>query len=201
MKNPTTASANREIVSSPLSPLFAPYWKQIQENLRAFPEATIPTPLTEGLCRLAKILEVVRIEEQVDAPIARPPGKRGRSQIDRQPLARAFLAKAVLDLASTRQLIEQLQSNLSLRRLCGMTQVPSEATFSRAFARFAHQNLGDSVHQILVEKFVSPEIVMHVSQDSTASMVAVEAREKAIKKGKLPPPAPPAGLKKAWSSS
>ena len=78
-----------------------------------------------------------------EAPVERPPslpawpGGPGRPPEDRQALARAFLAKAVFDVPTTRALIERLQIDGTLRRLCGWTQagaVPSEATFSRAFA-------------------------------------------------------------------
>ncbi|MCY4675106.1 MAG: transposase [Bacteroidetes bacterium] len=34
-------------------------------------------------------------------------------------MARAFLAKAVLNLPTTRALVDRLQSNPTLRRLCG----------------------------------------------------------------------------------
>jgi hypothetical protein len=60
--------------------------------------------------------------------------------------------------------------------------VPSEPTFSRAFAQFAKQNLGDIAHRSLVQKHVSPHTVMHASHDSTA----VEAREKALTKKDKP---------------
>ena len=71
-------------------------------------------------------------------------GGPGRPPEDRQALARAFLAKAVFDVATTRALIERLQIDGTLRRLCGWTRagaVPSEATFSRAFAAFAATGL------------------------------------------------------------
>ena len=42
--------------------------------------------------------------------------------------------------------------------------------------------LGQLTHAALVKKFVSGELVMHISHDSTA----VEAREKALKKVKVP---------------
>ena len=64
----------------------------------------------------------------------------GRPTKNRASLAHAFLAKAVFDLSTTRALIERLQEDEKMRRLCGWTSVraiPSEATFSRAFAEFA----------------------------------------------------------------
>jgi hypothetical protein len=43
----------------------------------------------------------------------------GRPQRDRAALARAFVAKAVLNLPTTEALIDRLQQDRSLKRLCG----------------------------------------------------------------------------------
>ena len=75
----------------------------------------------------------------------------GRPPEDRRALARAFLAKAVWDLPTTRHLIDRLGP--ALRRLCGWSRlgaIPSEATFSRAFAEFAEARLADRMHEALV---------------------------------------------------
>ena len=179
MKNQTESNANEPIVPRRQC-LLAPYWKEVQDKLLFLLEQESQSELTPGLRRVAKILEIVRIEEHVQAP-PRERGRRGRKEIDRRPLARAFLAKAILNLSDTRLLIEQLKQSLCLRGLCSMTRVPSEATFSRAFARFARQDLGERVHRAMVGTFVSEQIVLHVSQDATA----VEAREKARMKDRL----------------
>jgi hypothetical protein len=50
------------------------------------------------------------------------------------------LTKAVLDLKTTRALIERLQVDSKLRRLCGFDlrfALPNESTLSRAFDEFA----------------------------------------------------------------
>lgn len=177
MTNPTSTSANQAIVSSDADSIdqLAPYWKQVTEKLH--PLLEISLEVSPKLLQTAQIFEVVRIEEHVSAPVE---GIRGRKQIDRRPIARAFLAKAVMNLNSTRQLVQFLQQSLSFRHLCGMEKVPSEPTFSRAFAEFAQKNLGDIIHASIVEKFVGNQVVMHCSHDTTA----VEAREKAVKKTK-----------------
>ena len=75
-------------------------------------------------------------------------GLPGRPPEDRAALARAFLAKAcpvldtgaVFDIPTTRALIERLRVDRTLYQLCGWSsgdRLPSEATFSRAFAEFA----------------------------------------------------------------
>lgn len=183
MKNQNESNANEPIISNQL----APYWQELRETLLPLVQQTTGMELTDRLQRLASVLEVIRIEEHVSR---HEEGGRGRPLIDRRPLARAFLAKAVLNLSDTRALIEQLKQSLCFLRLCGMPHVPSEATFSRAFSVFARLNLGDIVHKAIVEKFVGKSLVMHTSHDSTA----IESREKARAKVK------PATQKKAGSS-
>jgi transposase len=178
--NQTTQNASQEIVPGQGEyDLLAPYWKQVKEKLFPLLQEQTGLELTDKLKVLAQILEIVRIEQFVPAPKR---GKRGGQEIDRRPLARAFLAKAFFNLSQTRALKEQLDQSSALRKLCGMEKVASEPTLSRAFAQFATMQLGQLAHVALVEKFVSPQLVMHVSHDSTA----LEAREKAIKKVKPP---------------
>jgi hypothetical protein len=60
----------------------------------------------------------------------------GRCLARSLPSPGARTAHAVLDLPQTNMLIERLCVDKSLRRLCGwehVSEVPSEATFSRAF--------------------------------------------------------------------
>jgi len=91
------------------------------------------------------------------------------------------VAKMVYDMASTRVLIERLQSDRALRRLCGWErrdEVPGEWTFSRAFGEFATSRLPERVHEALIRKSYAAELVGHISRDSTA----IVAREKPVKK-------------------
>ena len=134
-------------------------------------------PITRRLERLIRIWEVLRIEEHVtfvDVGIGRPAK-------DRQAIARSFVAKSVLNLGTTSALIERLHVDTTLRRLCGFERrqdIPSEATFSRAFAEFASTGLGQRAHEALVQQTYGEAMVGHVSRDSTA----IEAREKAARK-------------------
>jgi hypothetical protein len=67
-----------------------------------------------------------------------------------------------------------------LRRLCGWErakEIPSEATFSRAFAEFAASALPSRVHEALIAQTQKDRLVGHISRDSTA----IEAREKPVK--------------------
>jgi hypothetical protein len=101
----------------------------------------------------------------------------GRPCEDRHCLAAAFLAKAVYNCVTTRQLIEMLRSSAQLRRLCGWNSVsslPHESTFSRAFAEFAASKLPQLLHQALITATHRDRLVGHISRDSTA----IEARER-----------------------
>jgi hypothetical protein len=107
--------------------------------------------------------------------------RRGRRRKDLKPLARAFIAKMVYNLPTTKSLIDRLHSDKTLRQICGWEyrgQIPSEATFSRGFAYFATTGIADNAHEVLVKGYLSEELVWHISRDSTA----IEAREKCAPK-------------------
>ncbi len=135
-------------------------------------------PLSPRLERLVMIIELVSLEEHV-MPVAH--SGRGRPRLDRQALARAFIAKAVLNLPDTRTLIDYLQESSTARRLCGWSrrgEIPSEATFSRAFSEFASTQLPQRLHQAIIQRWQSRRLVGHISRDSTS----IEGREKTQRK-------------------
>ena len=97
-------------------------------------------------------------------------------------LARAFIAKAVFQIDTTRAL-ERLANDRALRCLCGWNSIraiPSEATFSRAFAGFAEGALPSRLHEALIENTMQEQLVGHVSRDATA----IEGREQPTAKPK-----------------
>lgn len=159
----------------PLLTCLSRTWAHIQGNL--FPWLTEELgPLTEAHKRVTVTLELAGIEAFVQAWSGLP----GRPPHDRAALARAFLAKAVLGLPTTSMLIERLMVDRQLRRLCGWEhpgQVPSEATFSRAFAEFARSELPGRMHETLIKRSHEDRLVGHISRDATA----IEAREKPVK--------------------
>jgi hypothetical protein len=110
-------------------------------------------------------------------------GSVGRPRHDRAGMARSFVAKAVYNFAHTRALIDRLKNDVVLRRLCGWetaAQVPSECSFSRAFAEFAVSEFPQRVHAALIEKTQKQRLIGHISRDATA----IEAREKPQPKAK-----------------
>ena len=87
------------------------------------------------------------------------------------------MAKAVYGFSTTRQLLEALDSDAPLRRICGWNeawQVPHEATFSRAFSEFATMELPQFVHEALIRETQRERLIGHIARDSTA----IEARER-----------------------
>ncbi|MDE0474760.1 MAG: transposase [Gammaproteobacteria bacterium] len=148
-------------------------WNRFQGEL--FPElAEEVGELHTKHRRLVAILDMVPVEGFVGV---RNGGGNGRPVEDRAALARAFIAKAVWDFPTTRELLDRIACDPVLRRLCGWSRVggiPSEATFSRAFGEFARSRLPERMHEALVRTAFEDTIVGHVSRDSTA----IEAREK-----------------------
>ena len=156
------------------------YWCAFQEYLFPTIEAELG-PLGERYQLFIAVLELVRVEQHL--PCFRT--LRGRPQQDRMALARAFIAKAVFQIDTTRALLERLANDRALRCLCGWNSIrtiPSEATFSRAFAGFAEGALPSRLHEALIENTMQEQLVGHVSRDATA----IEGREQPTAKPKQP---------------
>jgi hypothetical protein len=154
------------------------FWLTVQGTLFPWLEVELGE-LSQKQKQLVSILEMIGIERF----ITMSRGDVGRPPEDRRAIARSFVAKAVYNMGTTRQLLERLESDATLRRLCGwerQSEVPGESTFSRAFAEFSESQLGERVHEALIEKYEAPRLVGHISRDSTE----IEGRERAAKKVK-----------------
>ena len=93
---------------------FAPYWQSIQHAL--FPQLErVLGPLTEKQQQLVQTLEVIRIEQMIPRRLPVP----GRPPKDRAAMARALVAKAIYDMPTTRVLLDRLDTDVALRRMCG----------------------------------------------------------------------------------
>ena len=111
-------------------------------------------------------------------------GCPGRPSSDRASIAHAFIAKAIFNIYQTKTLLLWIKTDPVLRAICGWetkSSVPSEATFSRAFAEFAKTDISSKIHEAFIKKYHAERIALHVSRDSTA----VVAREKATKKPEM----------------
>ena len=120
-------------------------------------------PLRDIICAI----ELTDLEKHVRRNLT---GSRGRPLQNRSALARAFIAKAVLKLPDTRSLLRYLKACPAARKICGWyraNEVPSESTFSRAFAEFAHANVAGNLHKEMILDLYQNRIVGHISRDST----------------------------------
>lgn len=149
-------------------------WSTLQYELMPYLQDDVIN-LTPKLERLIHILDWVQIEEYT----AEAKADTGRPEHVRAWLANAFVAKCVLGLSTTAGLIERLSIDRSLRRICGFTMtkvLPSEATFSRAFAQFAKSRLPERVHESLIKRNLGEVLIGHICRDGTA----IHVREKPI---------------------
>jgi hypothetical protein len=107
----------------------------------------------------------------------------GRKKSSRLSLLKVFIAKSVFGYKNTKIMIENVKGNSAIRRLCGWEtklEVTSEPTFSRVFAEFTNSELPQKIHEGIVKKYLGEKLVGHISRDS----MAIDAREKAVKKEK-----------------
>ena len=152
------------------------YWLTIQGNLFPWLKEELGE-LTAKQKLLITVLEILRIEEHIPSHFRLP----GRPLSDRVAIARAFVAKAIYDMSTTKILLDRLACDIVLRRICGwetVKEIPSESTFSRAFAEFSESQLPEKVHEALIKETYQEQLVGHISRDSTE----IEAREKPVKK-------------------
>jgi len=157
------------------------YLRGVQGFLFPILEEKIGT-VSETQRELIQILELLELEGQM----GERRGGRGRPSRSRIALARAFVAKMVYNMGTTKTLVERLASDPMLRRICGFgDKAPSEPTFSRAFAEFAEMGVAKRVHEALIEKYQAGRLVGHLSRDATE----IEAREKPGPKAKATPKA------------
>lgn len=162
------------------------HWNLVQGTL--FPllqEKEEMSEMTRNHQRLISIVELVRVEKFIPSF----DGYVGRPSCDRCAIARAFIAKNLYNLGETTTLIDFLRGDPILRRICGWERkkdIPSESTFSRAFAEFAESGLATKMHEAFVIVNHGDRIIGDISRDATA----IEAREKAESKPKKEEPQP-----------
>ena len=133
-------------------------------------------PLSDKHRQLAAVLSMIEIE----ALVGSWSGGVGRPAKHRRAIARAFVAKAVFNLIATRQLLDRLSVDVSLRRICGWEsrrEIPHESQFSRAFAEFAASELPQRLHAALIAETQQERLIGHISRDSTE----IEGREKPLR--------------------
>jgi Transposase DDE domain/Transposase domain (DUF772) len=144
----------------------------LQQQLFPYLEAAVGC-LSPQLELLAAVISLVPLTRWLAA--SRAP--TGRPAKDRAALATAFMAKAVLNLPTTRDLIGRLRVDQALRQFCGWRSarsVPHESKFSRAFAEFAASQLPQHLHAAVIQATQSQRLIGHIARDATA----IPARER-----------------------
>lgn len=114
--------------------------------------------------KLIRILDFAEIEKNITVVAITNTPK------DREELARAFVAKSVYNLQTTRDLIDRLHIDRTLRILCGWrdpTQIPSESKFSRVFKEFSEAKLAQKTHEKFVQNYLSETIFLYNASDAT----------------------------------
>lgn len=144
----------------------------LQQQLFPHLEAAVG-PIGPDLELLAAVVSAVPLARLLGALRART----GRPARDRIALATGFIAKAILNLPTTRDLINRLRVDQALRQFCGWRSacaVPHESKFSRAFAEFAATELPQQLHAAVIEATQRARLIGHIARDSTA----IAARER-----------------------
>ena len=186
LQNDQIPTKTTKMQAMSLKETLSTYWLHIQGELLPWLDDAMDGPLTAHHRQFVSVLGLARIETFLPSWH----GLVGRPPTERAALARSFIAKAVFNLPTTRLLIEMLSADKTLRRLCGWQrggEVPSESTFSRAFAEFADSALPSRLHDALIADTHADRLVGHISRDSTA----IAAREKPVTSAEPKPPAQP----------
>jgi hypothetical protein len=116
---------------------------------------------------------------------------RGRPRLARLPFLKAFVAKAALGESCTRSLLDRLDHDPVLRRLCGWEErhrIPSEATFSRVFAEFAETGLPGRIHDRLSARHAGErdEPARQVSYDATDIPARESPADRSARRPRMP---------------
>lgn len=153
-------------------------WNTIELYLFPALEEDLGEELTKKEREFIRVCTLAELDEYMDDLLWQGVGRKSK---DRLPILKAFVAKAVYNLPTTRSLINYLESAPALRRLCGWemkSHIPHESKFSRVFDRIAGLELPQKVHEGMIKKQCKGRIIGHINRDSTA----INGREKVAKK-------------------
>ena len=164
---------------SKIIPTLSKMWLKVK-NLECslFPELEESLRIEEFSTKEAKLIRVLDFAE-IEKFITNTPKYR-------EQIARAFIAKGVYNFQTTRDLLNRLYVDRTLRILCGWrykNDIPSEATFSRAFDEISTLQIAQKTHEKFVGEYLSEKTFFYNATDATK----IPLREKAVKKAKEEP--------------
>lgn len=124
--------------------------------------------------KFVKILDFALIEKNITVVSITNTPK------DRIEIARAFIAKSVYNIQTTRDLIDRLHCDRTLRILCGWrykNDIPSESKFSRVFKELSLMQIAQKTHEQFIKEYLQHTLFFYNASDSTK----IPLREKPIK--------------------
>jgi transposase len=167
----------RNIVSKTSSSLSKMWTKILNLEKTLFPtlkEELKLEELSSKEVKLIKILDFAEIEKNITIV------KITNTPKDREEIARAFIAKSVYNIQTTRDLIDRLNIDRTLRLLCGWrykTDIPSESKFSRVFKELSDLKIAEKTHEKFIKEYLSDELFFYNATDATK----IPLREKPVK--------------------
>ena len=170
-------------VSSSLSKIWARVINIESSLFPALKEELRLSELSSKEQKLISILDFAEIEQNVTVVSVTNTPK------DREEIARAFIAKSVYNIQTTRDLIERLHCDRTLRILCGWrykSDIPSESKFSRVFKELSATQIAQKTHAKFVKKYLSDKTFFYNATDATK----IPLRQKPIKVEKKAKPKP-----------
>ena len=130
--------------------------------------------------KLIKILDFAEIEKNITVVSITNTPK------DREQIARAFIAKSVYNFQTTRELIDRLHIDRTLRLICGWrykTDIPSESKFSRVFKELSDMQIAQKTHKKFIKEYLSEKTFFYNAIDATK----IPLRQKPLKVEKEKP--------------
>ncbi len=130
--------------------------------------------------KLIKILDFAEIEKNITVVSITNTPK------DREQIARAFIAKSVYNFQTTRELIDRLHIDRTLRLICGWrykTNIPSESKFSRVFKELSDMQIAQKTHKKFIKEYLSEKTFFYNAIDATK----IPLRQKPLKEEKEKP--------------
>lgn len=124
--------------------------------------------------KLIRILDFAEIEKNITFVTIT------NSKKSREEIARAFVAKSVYNFQTTRDLIDRLHIDRTLRIICGWRykkDIPSEATFSRAFSELSDLEIAQKTQEKFVSEYLSKKTFFYNATDATK----IPLRQKPVK--------------------
>ena len=167
-------------ISSSLSKMWVKILNLENSLFPALKEELRLEELSHKESKLIRILDFAKIEENITVVSITNTPK------DREEIARAFIAKSVYNFQTTRDLIDRLHIDRTLRILCGWryrNDIPSESKFSRVFKELSDLKIAEKTHEQFVQAYLTEKIFFYNATDATK----IPLRQKPVKVEKEEP--------------